>query len=61
MESSLLSYEDLFTTLFSLLKGEKITSLFEKTERLYFSGTDFTINLIPAALVGVALVGCEYV
>ena len=41
------------------LTGQIMDSLMKSTERLYLSGDDFTINLIPAALVTVALLGCE--
>jgi hypothetical protein len=53
----LLNYEDLATGLFG---GGSMDSLMERTERLYFNGTDYTINLIPIALVSVAVLGCEY-
>jgi hypothetical protein len=53
----LLNYEDLATGLFG---GGSLDSLMERTERLYFTGTDYTINLIPIALVSVAVLGCEY-
>ena len=53
----LLNYEDLVTGLFG---GGPTVSLMEGTERLYFTGTDYTINLIPIALVSVAVLGCEY-
>ena len=53
----LLNYEDLATGLFG---GGSMDSLMERSERLYFTGTDYTINLIPIALVSAAVLGCEY-
>ena len=53
----LLNYEDLATGLFG---GGSMDTLMERTERLYFNGTDYTINLIPIALVSAAVLGCEY-
>jgi hypothetical protein len=49
----LLKYGDLATDLFG---GDSM----ERTERLYFTGTDYTINIIPIALVSAAVLGCEY-
>ena len=49
----LLNYGDLATDLFG-------ADSMERTERLYFTGTDYTINLIPIALVSAAVLGCEY-
>ena len=49
----LLNYGDLATGLFG---GGSM----ERAERLYFTGTDYTINLIPIALVSAAVLGCEY-
>ena len=38
---------------------ELVTNELEDAARLYFTGPDFTINLIPVALVSAAVLGCE--
>ena len=55
----LLSYGELFNKMYSLVSVGKMTTIVEKTERLYLTDSDYTINLIPAALVTTALLGCE--
>ena len=55
----LLNHEDLVATLTSLISGGGLNSDGERTERLYFTGADYTINLIPIALVTAAVLGCN--
>ena len=58
----LLHHEDLVATLNSLISGGGLNNLNSdgaRTERLYFTGADYTINLIPIALVTAAVLGCN--
>ena len=45
---------------YGLMKQMKNSGLLDKSERLYFVGQGFTINLIPQALLILGWLGCKY-
>ena len=52
IKNLLLDKEELVkTTYYGLMKHAKQAGLLDKTERLYFVGDNYTINLIPQALL----------
>lgn len=58
----LLDNEELIqTSYYGLMKHAKQSGLLDKAERLYFVGDNYTINLIPQALLLVGWLACNTV
>ena len=60
MKSLLLDNEELIqTSYYGLMKHAKQSGLLDKAERLYFVGDNYTINLIPQALLLLGWLACK--
>ena len=53
--------EELIKSVYRILASNEAELILDKKKRLYFAGTNFTINLIPQALLLLGLLGRKIV